>query len=87
MTRSIAHLLVEVSTRHGLTLSGEASRRAALRKLAVKFVKDGVLHQVFDYDRGPGAWVGACGTPYEGNGWVESSTPGDSTCVACIAEE
>lgn len=65
----------------------QASRRQArLRELAIKFRHDGCLHQIFDFDPGQGAWVGACGVPYEGDAYVEASEPGDSTCMACIAE-
>ena len=62
-------------------------RQAELRKHAVFFYDaEKILHRIFDFDRGRAAWVGACGLPYEGNGYVETSTPGDSSCIACIAE-
>lgn len=61
-------------------------RQAELREKPVFFHVEGVLHRLFDFDRGQGAWVAACGLPYEGNGYVETSTPGDSSCIACIAE-
>jgi len=62
-------------------------RQEELRKQAVFFRDpENILHRLFDFDRGRGAWVAACGLPYEGNGYVETSTPGDSSCIACIAE-
>lgn len=83
----IARSLMEVLSSIGTGRSDAAKRQARLRKLAIKFRREGMLHQIHDYSPSRGMWVGACGVAYEGNAYVEVSLPGDSTCMGCIAEE
>lgn len=60
-------------------------RSKCLAELQVRFVHNGTLHQVAEFDRRSGTWVSGCGISYEGNGYVEDSHPGQTDCVLCLA--
>lgn len=84
---NISEVLMRIIREIGTGSDEAAKRQAFLRDAQVRFRHEGILHQIFDYERGAGAWVAACGIQYPGNSYVETSQPGDSTCMGCIAEE
>ncbi len=80
---TIAELLLRVL--HEAPVAGPY-RQKRLQELQVRFVKDGTLHQVADFDRRSGTWVSGCGISYEGDGYVEDSHVGRVDCMLCITD-
>lgn len=86
ISNSVAEVLLTALSKVGIH-GDTKTLHEYLRAHPVRFVKDGILHQIFSFDRGQAAWVGACNVAYEGNSYNETSTLGDSSCMSCIAEE
>lgn len=83
VTRTIADILLNAL--RAFPVAGPGRRRCLLL-CGIRFMKNGMLHQIADYDRMTGSWVSFCGVPYEGNGYEEGSHSGQVDCMICLTD-